>query len=691
MKRIELSFATLLLVCVIINFWVKDNDVTIGIFGLLFSGFSILYLFGGYFLFKPKNEVKSSKFLAISNGICISITLFLTIVKFTNPTISNYLFFLFLSPLLLSTSYLLYKTLRKSTISSIKSYFRIILIKNLIIFSITLIIVIFPPSIFTEYIYGSGSEMHRKTLQNIFLDEASTLVENENYKKAKDQLNTAISYSSQQGDNSSDLYQKCINELSYVYYLLGDYNTSDSIIDITLNIYGFKGPENIKTIIDKEYLEVFYNAIYYKALLHSSWGNYHKSDSLYTIALDFYKDDLTLAYIFQRRGNNQSKLGKFNTADLLFSTSVDYHQLTKLQNKKHYLWTLTGMATNNLDNLNFQATDSILNYCYSFATIEFGTESKEVSDVLDIYTSLNLRLSKLDEAEKYCLESIKIKEKSQGKKSSNYLNSKLNLSRIYMALSKYKKAKKILNENSNIIEQNFDTRSPIATNLYSLLSEYHQDFMDYKEAQNYSEKSLNGRVYWNGKYHINAASSYHDLASILYCQSKYIEADSLFTAALEIKAYYKGVKSPSYASSLNGLALINIEQDSLSLAKDNLKKALEIYKNSLGENHPDYAVLLSNKAHLKIKTNKINNAEILFLDALTIFQKTYNGNHIKIAKLYYDLGNLEFTRHDNNQAFEYFSKSRNMYKIILGEDHYFVKYLNVKQNEIKDLINNQPN
>lgn len=691
MKKFEVGILITLFFAIITNIWIDDHEVTLGLFGILLSIISASYLLGGYFLFKPKEDIKSWKFTAIINGVIISLSPFLLIGKLALPTLSYRIFILFLVPLFLVMIYLGYRVFRKSATNNEKSYFLISLIKNIFIFLVTLITTTIPGDTFSKYVYGLNSDMYYRTLQELNLDDAYILRQKGKIKQAIDKLNTALSYSELLNNKSSTLYQECMNELGYDYYLLDEYNIADSLFDITLKIYENERIENIQIFYNEESQKTYFDAIYSKALLHSSWGNYDKSDSLYDIARIFYKDDLNLSYINSRIGYNQSRTGDFKTADSLYSIAKEYHLKTNLKDKKSYLWLLTNIAENYMEMNDFYASDSTLSYCLSFAKTEFGLSDENVANVLDLYVSLNLKQAKFDIAEKYCLESVKIKEQKIGKQSVGYLNSTLDLVSIYLATSKYQESEDLLKENLNIIESNFDIRSPIATRLYDILSEYHENYMNYNQAEDYAEKSVNGRVYWNGTYDIKTATSYHNLASALYYQSKYDYADSLYSLALKIKKYYKGIESPSYANSLNGLTLIYIERDSLELANEYLNYCLEIYENSLGAKHPDYATILANKAYLKIKENQFNDADKLFLEALSIYQKSFNEKHIKIAITYYDLGIMETNRNRIKQAIDYFIKAEKIYKTIYSNDHYFIKHLKEKIETQKQELNNKEN
>ncbi|MCK5846582.1 MAG: tetratricopeptide repeat protein [Bacteroidales bacterium] len=682
MKRIEIGFLSFFLVSLILSFLVKLNEYMVDVVPFLITVLSAIYLVGGYFIFKPKKEIKYWKLLAIVNGILISLAFVLVLGKFIENKISFFVVFLYLIPLLLLIIYLAYKYFQKSSEKNEKLYYRNLLTRSAIIFLISLIISIIPEPVFVKHFYGENSEIYYELEQWDRLNQASALITYNEFQKAKDKLNKVVYYSKLHNDVSSVRYQKCLNELAYVNYLLGDYITADSIVDITLKLYKYDLPEDIPNKYDIIYQKQYYRANYYKALLFSSMHIPYISDSLFAITLNYYSDDKSLSSIYYRLGNNKNIVGNYKNADSLYRLSVLYREKADIKDDL-YLWTITDMAKNSINMFNYRRADSLLSICYNIAKSQYGANHLETTRVLDANMILNLQLANYDKAQENCVESMAIKEKNMGNESYGYLQSSLDLATIYLSTSKYNKADSLLKEIERIIEYNFDLRGPLATRLFDELSTYNRDFMDFDKAYYYANKSLNGRIYTRGMYHINTATSYHNLAAALYYQSKYSQADSLYTLSLDIKRYYSGYGSPSYTNSLNGLALVYIEYDSLNEAESYLDYCLESNEISFGTNHPNYAAILSNIAYLRVEQNQISDAKSYYLSALYIYENTYMSNHIQIARVYYELGNIEMNRDKIDKALDYYLKANEIYETLLGNDHYFVNDLKRKIENIK--------
>jgi len=669
------------------NFWTTEGDETLGVFGIIFLIIAAAYFLGGYFIFKPPEPMKAGTFIAVLNGLLISTAFILIFGKLAEPTLSSKVFILFLSPLILVTAYIAVRGFRATESLVEKSHFRVTFIKNLIIIVATLIITAIPPDTFAKYTYGSDSDMYYKTLQNNCLTDGYALRRKGEYEMALNKIDRAIEYAELQNDRSSALYQECINELGYIHYMNGKFMTADSLADEVLNLYKFENPESIKEKYEYTYQKVYYDATYTKALLYSSWGYYHQSDSLFATALKYYTDHLALTYIYSRLGDNQRGTGHFAIADSLYAVSIVHHEKTGYEDKGYYLSTLISQAGCKAEISMFREADSILTECYSFAKNEFGLSSVSVAYVLDAFVSLKMKTSKYEAAKEYCLESLKIKEENLTKKHQEYISSALDLTTIYLTTSKFKQADKLLQETLTTVETNFDNRSPVACRVYDQLTEYYEDLMQYDRAAYFGHKSLAGREYWNGKYNIKTATSYHNMASVLYHQSQYKEADSLYVLALQIKDYYTGDQTLNYASSLNGLSLIYIEWDSLKLAKEYLDFCLRKYEMNLGTKHPDYATILHNLAYLYMKEQRFDKANEHFNTAQDIYRQVFGANHINIARTFYEMGNLEIERKRIDKAIQRYAQAFNLYRDLLGNDHYFVTYLNRTMAALKEKLN----
>ena len=691
MKKVEIGFLVILFIACIANIWITDEEVTFGLFSIVLSIFSLTYLFGGYYIIKPKKSKNQWKLGSILSGIFISITLFMLIGKISEPNIPNTVFLLFLIPLFICTVYLTSRAFFINSDKSKKLYFQKVLSKVSIIFLTVLVITVLPRDLLVKYIFSSNSEIYFTSLQNKYFNEANQLRYNGECYQAKNKIDIALSYFEQQNDRSSALYQKCVCELGRIFLEQGEYKKADSTFNIVLMLYRLDNPENIKSKYNNDYQEAYYTAIYNSSGVQTSFENLNKSDSLLSIALDYFNDNLPLAYIYHGFGINEFKRNKFNSADSLLLLSLEYQKKTNYSDNRKYISTLQQLALSKIENSNFHAADSILSICDSYSRKEFGEYHQIFASIMDIYVQLNMTLANYNKAKNICLKSLEIKERVFGKEDSKYLQSLMDLSNIYIITSKYLLADSLLKHITPIIEFNFDNRSPIACRLYDILCANNEAKMFYKEAEEYALKSVYGRTYWYGANNLSTANSYNNLASVLYYQSDYLTADTLYSITLTIIKDSKGIQNMSYVNSLNGYSLVLIEQDSLEIANVCLEYCESTCELKQGLHHPNYATILLNKAHLRTKQKKNVDARELYHQALSIYEDVFNEKNIKIAKTYYELGNFEILNNNIKFGISYYEKSIKIYQELFGEDHFFVIDLNDQINLLKESIISQAN
>lgn len=680
MKLIEKIFLVIFCLIAISNCWITDNEVTQPLFGFMLIIYTIIYLFFGYFIFKSSNSAIKNNFQAILNGVFVAIGLVPLFVKLIIPTYPLFLSILCL-PLVLLTLY--YR--KKATTSSADDevvFYRHLFRKNSIYTLIFILIIIFPAQLFTRILYGYNSPMYYETSQTLYLKQAEEYRKDSDIEQSKQAIKKALHISSIRKDESSALYQQCLNEFGKIYYEEEQFEKADSVFNEVLALYELDDYRLIKRTYDEELQIAYFDAIYTDAQVNYSWGNYKTSDSLYRIAIQYFTNDINLAYIYSDMGKMNSKLGKYNIADEQFKLSINYHKKTDFEDKQHFLSTFLAQSLNKIKSSNFDSAENLLNRCYIYAKKEFGFQDIEVAGVLDGYVTLYMKKAKYNQAEKYCIESLKIKEATYGKRHAEYIDSELDLVSIYIAKSKYKEAKKLLEELEGIIKKHFNSNSSISIRLYDALNYYYEDYLEYDKAQSFAEKSLKSRIFRYGKYNLNTAISYHNLAAIYYYKHHYYYADSLYKLAASLRKHYTGTESAEFISSFNGLGLVLISRDSLVTAEKYLNFCEATYKSHYSTAQPDYATILGNLAALKIRQHIYPNAEKNLLKALDIDRSVFGEKHIKIAHIYHELSELYYLKGNQQLAKHYLKKSYSIYQNLLGNSHFFVKQLT---EEIKNL------
>jgi hypothetical protein len=669
-----------------IDFWLIGVFISTILFNFsrLIEGFHLLipllilffyipfFLIGGYFYFKPKEDVKKWRFLAIINGLFIAIALFSLFGKFIETDVEYYLVVLTI-PLAILTITKLITLLKQSYPKENKTFIRRIVVCNLIIFTISFSLAITPTITFGKIFFGENSFEYYSLQQKETLENSEKFQKSENFDEASRELAIGLERAKRKKDYSSSIYQELVIDLAYVKYRSNHYELADSLLNSVIENYNDVGA-NVMNYIQK-YIHQYNEAVYTLALLKSSQGYYRISDSLFQISLNYYNDPLTKGYIYNQLGENQQAKLNYQKSDSLLLISISYHKKSGFKDMSSYLNSLTVLAENKVEQQQFASADSIIRIAKNYAKSTFGNKHQEYAYILDAERKLYMNKADYSNALKNCKESLQIKKNVFGTKNSDYLYTTLDLANLHLLLSNFKEAKEIINKNKKIIESNYKKEQPISTYLYDVLYEFNENIMEYNVANEYAIKSVNGRIEWSGDFGFKTGKSFLNYASSNYYLGNYKLADSLYNLSLDIYNHYLGMESDWYVTALNGLALVYIEQDSLETAEYYIDYCIKITYQNLGDKHPEYATLLKNKASIKVLKNNLSEAETLLNQSLNILNTSLGEKNIKTADTYIKLGELEEKKENYRASINFTEKGLKSYKNSLGNEHFYCDWL----------------
>ena len=634
----------------------------------------LIYFFGGYFIFKPKKEIKFGIGIAIVNGIILSVTLFITLTLISHGYVNYFGNFILIElpayALIAILILLLYK--KNKTIQENYSYVKSVIIRNLILFSFSLITLLMPNKFRVILFHGTNSNIYMEVKQRECIEESDIAIDNDDLKTGVYKATEAVQYSIKRNNLVDFLYQRSLNTLGYAYYMNGEYLKADSLYNIVKQI----NQNDYFDINESDYDRTTYNY----GLLYSSWGYYHKSDSVFYKCLNDYEySDLTLAYIHGCLADNQNARGNFSNADSLYKVTISYHEKSNFENKGSYIKTLKSLAGNYSDQALYTKADSLYNVTLKETKKEFGEDNMHYASILDDLMLLYRTTAEYKKAKEYGEISLKVKRKIVGVENSEYLHTKIIMTSIQMYLSEYAIAENTLIEVLSLIEKNYSMKSPLACSAYDNLVDLYKDFEQMNKAEIYADKSLEARENYYGTFNINTATSIDNKAYLYYYNNNLHEADSMYYKALRIKQHFSGNYNPNYAKSLNGLGLVLSATGNLLKADTVFNYTMDILSYSVGKNHPYYATALNNIGYLKIKEKQFDIAESYFKESLQINLKTFGDTHISIAENYMGMANLKKEQKLNTEAKANYQKALTIFIKLFKGKHPKISYL---QNEI---------
>ena len=169
--------------------------------------------------------------------------------------------------------------------------------------------------------------------------------------------------------------------------------------------------------------------------------------------------------------------------------------------------------------------------------------------------------------------------------------------------------------------------------------------------------------------HVDVALSYNNIASVYDTQGKYNEALELYNKALNILKSILGENHVCIATSYNNIAMVYDKQGKYDEALELYNKALDILKPILSENHVYVATSYNNIASVYDKQGKYDEALELYNKALDIYKSTLGENHVDVATSYNIIASAYYLQGKYDEALELYYKALNIYKSILGDNH----------------------
>lgn len=640
---------------------------------------SLIYLFGGYFIFKPSKAIKFGIAISILNGLLLCITVFMTLMIINFGSINYYgnFFIIELSAYSLIAILILLLYRKNKAFPENKSYVKSVIIRNSILFSFSITTMFMPNKVRVILFHGTESNKYLEILQKECIEESDIAIDTDDYKTGINKAVEAVQYSIKRNNLVDFLYQRSLNTLGYAYYMNGDYHKADSVYNIVKQI----NQNDYFDINESDYARTTYNY----GLLYSSWGYYYKSDSVFYKCLNDYEySNLSLAYIHGCLGDNQNARGNFSNADSLYKLAISYHEKSNFENKGSYIKALKSLAGNYSSEARYLKADSLYLVTLQETKKEFGENNMQYASILDDLMLLYRTTAEYKKAKEYGENSLKIKENIVGVENSEYLHTQIIMTSIQMSLSEYTIVENTLIEVLSLIEKNYSMKSPLACSAYDNLVDLYKDFEQMNKAEIYADKSLEARENYYGQFNINTATSIDNKAYLYYYNNNLHEADSMYYKALRIKQHFSGNYNPSYAKSLNGLGLVESASGNLLKADTIFNYTIEILSNTVGKNHPYYATALNNLGHLKVKEKKLAEAENYFQESLQINLKTFGSSHINIAENYIGIAVLKREQKLFTEAKSNYQKALTIYFNLFKGKHPKISYL---QNEISSIKN----
>ncbi len=298
-----------------------------------------------------------------------------------------------------------------------------------------------------------------------------------------------------------------------------------------------------------------------------------------------------------------------------------------------------------------------------------GKRTSDYAQSLNSLGILDRIMGKFDEAEAHFQESLSIYEKTLGKEHPIYANTLKGFAVLYTETGKYEKAEPIYLEVKAILERFYGREHPEYANSLNNLGDLYYRMGQFDLSEHYQLEAKNLREKLLGKEHPAYAASLSNLGNLYRDMGIYEKAEPLLLESLAIRENAFGKEHPEYLISLGSLANLYMDMGEYKKAEPLILKTVELAKQEFGAESLDYTMGLNNLASLYFDLRNFSKAEALFLEAVAIWEKSpgkesplYASGLHNLAVLYKEMG-------DFKKAESFALKSLNIREITLGKSH----------------------
>ena len=227
---------------------------------------------------------------------------------------------------------------------------------------------------------------------------------------------------------------------------------------------------------------------------------------------------------------------------------------------------------------------------------------------------------------------------------------------ILRNLGEYSAALPLFQDALNLYESH-DPQSLSAADIYNEIALYNASVGGYKEAIEFSQKTLAIISKKYGKNHIYAATV-NDSIGVFSCKLKqYGAAIKFHEKALKIRRKKLGENHPDTATTYANLGAVHLDKSEYKEAISFFKKALAVYTKKLGENHIRTATVYNNIGIAYSHLRKYDYAAQFLGKALEIRRKKLGDSHPDTAVTYANLGTVHYAKGELGAAISHYEKT----------------------------------
>jgi len=378
----------------------------------------------------------------------------------------------------------------------------------------------------------------------------------------------------------------------------------------------------------------------------------HKSTVITAVALFFIVNGLILYYTIQLRAERDNAQREAKKSEQVASFLEDIFLVSDPNESKGETITARELLNRGTQKLRSGLEE------------EPEIKSQLLNTIGRVYTNLGLFRS----AEEILI-GIKESKFKQLIDNETYIESLLNLGKLYRIEGKYDLAGDILNKGLKDCEKYLDKASVLFGDCYLNLGGYYYETGDFKNSNLYFMKAEKIFRKNYGKDHVKVAAVLHDLGNLVFDEGNLDRSYSLYKEALMIELKQNGEITASVAAYQLALGQVLRHKKEFEEARELYEKSLSTRTKLFGNDHPDVAHTLNHLSRLYYNQNLFDEAEPLARRALNIRLKIFEEDHPEVSASKSSLAGILFYKNNFREAEDLYRSAYIASLGKLGESH----------------------
>ena len=237
-----------------------------------------------------------------------------------------------------------------------------------------------------------------------------------------------------------------------------------------------------------------------------------------------------------------------------------------------------------------------------------------------------------------------------------------NIGDFYILNKNYKSAEVFYKKSLDGLKIAYGDEHPDVASGYNNLAILYSQMGDYNKAELLYQQCLKIKIKAFGPEHQKMATTLINLGDLYRKISDYHSAEALLTESLMILKNSLGLKHLKTAAVMTKLGDLYYTMSEFKSSETSYKRALEICKSILGSDNPNLSPILNNMSLLYLEMGDYSKAKSLINQSIAIREKAFGKSHSSLISNHINLGLLFYRKGDFKSAEAYYLKGLELSK-----------------------------